>query len=75
MPSHIGISRIGASSFQSGSSDIVKCDTLLSSRPLIMGTRVRESEYLGVQRIGVLDDRERLHIGFVILEILMVMWQ
>jgi hypothetical protein len=61
--SHIGISRVGAPSCWSGSSDIAKSDTPISSEPLIMGTRVKESQYLGVRRIGVLDDKERLHLG------------
>jgi hypothetical protein len=67
--SHIGISRVGAPSCWSGSSDIAKSDTPISSEPLIVGTRVKGSQYLGVRRIGVLDDRERLHLGFAIREI------
>jgi hypothetical protein len=40
-----------------------------------VGTRVKESQYIGVRRIGVLDDREHLHVGFAISDIPTVTWQ
>jgi len=73
--SHIGISQVGAPSWWSGSSDIVICDIPIGSKLLIVGTCVKGSLRIMVQRIGVLDDRERLYVGFAIHDIPTVTWE
>jgi hypothetical protein len=40
-----------------------------------MGNHVKGSLRIGVRRIGVLDDKERLYVGFAIRDIPTVTWQ
>ena len=54
--------------------EIATCDSSIESQLLICGTRVKGSlgvgvQEIGIQRIGVLDLKKFLHLGFAIREI------